>query len=309
MESHVFGPVPSRRLGISLGVDVVPDRTCVFDCIYCQAGRTLTHTARRRAFFDTALILKQVRTALRKKRKLDYITFSGSGEPTLASNIGEVIRGIKMLTDTPVAVITNSSLMSRKTLQRDLLPADLLVPSLDAARQGTLRKINRPVEGIAVKDIIRGLIKFNEKFTGQMWLEIMLARGINDSPADVKALNKAIARIRPDRVQLNTVYRPPCEKYAKPIPDRAMGRIARQLAEGVPIEIIAPFKGKMDTHMVATREEVEALLKRRSCTIEDIAVSLGINKAEAIKHAEFLAATGKAQTLHHQSQLYYFVPS
>ncbi|MEW6356610.1 MAG: radical SAM protein [Planctomycetota bacterium] len=309
MESHVFGPVPSRRLGMSLGVDLLIPKTCSFNCIYCQVGRTTHHTLRRGRFVNTKEVLRDIQAALRKERKVDYVTLSGSGEPTLASNLGEVIRGIRRLTKSPIAVITNSSLLWRRAVQRDLLGVDLLVPSLDAARTETFRKVNRPVRGLRVEQIVRGLVEFRKRFKGRFWLEVLLVRGVNDSAADLDALRQAIAEIKPDRVQINTVVRPPCESYAKPLSPAALRRIAKRIAEGIPVEVIAPFHGKMSGHAAATRDEVEAMLRRRSCTVADIASSLGIPRVEAAKHADLLVSSGKAQTIRHQKQTYYLIPT
>jgi len=285
--THIYGPVPSRRLGFSLGVDIVPFKTCSFNCIYCQLGRTPRSSGRRRRFFSSREILHQVHEAVAKSPRIDHITFSGSGEPTLNIAIGDLIRKIKKITDVPVAVLTNSSFLTRKAVRRALRAADVVVPSLDAARAETFRRINRPLAGLQIAEIIRALSAFRREFKGRIWLEVMLVKGINDSLVDIKALKRAIARIRPDKVQLNTVVRPPAEKWARPLPRRALEKIAKQL--GGEIEVVADFR--KPTHSPSGGDIKRAILdmaERRPVTQKDIASSLGREEKDIRPHLETL---------------------
>src|SRR4030042_1638360 len=178
--SHIYGPVPSRRLGFSMGVDILPYKTCSFDCIYCQLGRTGRRSGRRGHFFSSRDILHQIKQAIARSPRIDHITFSGSGEPTLNTGIGDIIRKIKKMTDIPVAVLTNSSFLSRKAARRAPRAAALVVPSLDAATAAAFRRVNRPLPSLKVEDIVGALAMFRREFTGQSWLAIMLVKGIND---------------------------------------------------------------------------------------------------------------------------------
>src|SRR4030042_2114835 len=238
--SHIYGPVPSRRLGFSLGVDILPYKTCSFDCIYCQLGRTARRSGRRGRFFSSRVILRQIKEAIDKNPRIDHITFSGSGEPTLNIEIGNLIRKIKKMTEIPVVVLTNSSLLSRKSVRRALMAADIVVPSLDAAMAASFRRVNRPLPSVRVGDIVRALALFRREFQGRIWIEVMLVKGINDSPSDIKALKRAIARIRPDKVQLNTVVRPPAERWAQPLSRRALDKIKKNL--GGRAEVVVDFR-------------------------------------------------------------------
>lgn len=309
MESHVFGPVPSRRLGMSLGVDLLPVKTCSFDCVYCQVGRTTFQTSRRRAFFPTEAVLADIQAALRKNRKIDYITFSGSGEPTLAANLGEIIRAVRTITDIPIALITNSSLLGRRAVADDAALVHLIVPSLDAATEAVFQQVNRPCAGISAASLVEALVGFRKRFTGQFWLEVLLVRGVNDSPREIAALRKAISRIAPDKIHLNTVVRPPSEPTARRLSQSALEGVARRISAGFPVEIVAPFQGKLDAKAKATQDEVLAILKRRSCTAKDIAVALGIHPTTALKYAERLVSAGNAQAIHHGQAVYYLSPS
>jgi len=198
---YLFGPVPSRRLGSSLGIDPIPHKTCTYNCIYCQCGRTTNQTIKRKEYISSKEIIKEVKEFLtNNKVHLDYITFSGSGEPTLNSKIGVMIREIKKMTSIPIAVLTNSSLLSREDVKEDLLDADLIVPSLDAVVQQTFEFVNRPQKSLNIGEIVQGLIDFRKKYKGKIYLEILLCRGVNDNPPDLKQMKKTLNKIRPDKI-------------------------------------------------------------------------------------------------------------
>ncbi len=217
---HIYGPVPSRRLGRSLGIDLVPYKACSYDCVYCQLGRTTCHTSRRRSYVDPAEVLTELKGRLSRGPAPDYISLAGSGEPTLCRGLEELISGIKALTRIPVAVITNGSLLSRLPVAEALLSADLVVPSLDAGDEKTFRLINRPCRGIGFGEMARGLVEFGQSFRGRLDLEVFLVAGLNDSADQVKRIARLAERIAPRRVQLNTVARPPAESWAGAVSDR-----------------------------------------------------------------------------------------
>ena len=303
--SHVYGPVPSRRLGLSLGVDILPHKTCSFDCIYCQLGRSDRKSGRRGRYFSAPEILGQVREAVDKNPRIDHITFSGSGEPTLNIRIGKLIREIKKMTAIPVVVLTNSSLLSCPAVRRALGAADVVIPSLDAATAPSFRRINRPLPSIKVEDILTGLELFRRGFPGQIWLEIMLVKGINDSPDNIKALKKAIARIRPDRIQLNTVVRPPAEKWARPLSSAELKRIAKELGDRA--EAVAHFRRRPSSSGVARDLEtaILAMAGRRPMTLDDISSSLGRKRDEIRPHLETLLRRRRIRRQRHKGAVYY----
>ncbi|MCK4648231.1 radical SAM protein, partial [bacterium] len=272
---YIFGPVPSRRLGISLGVDLVPYKTCTFNCIYCQLGRTTNYTLKRKEYIKTQKVLKELKEKLANwrtdklaKQKINYITLSGSGEPTLNVKIGEIISGIKKMTSIPVAVLTNGSLLYRKEVRDSLKKADLVIPSLDAASAKIFKRINRPVKTLKVEKIIKGLVDFEKEYRGKIWLEIMLVKGINDRKEEIEKLKRAIAKIKPDRVQLNTVARPPCEKFAKALSKGELEKIKNLL--GPPTEVIVDFeRGALPEKMKDLKKGIMTMLKRRPATVKD----------------------------------------
>ncbi len=228
---YVYGPVKSRRLGFSLGVSTVPHKVCSFDCVYCQLKETTHKTLERKAYIKTSDILEELKTFFArqpKDMKLDYVTFSGAGEPTLHSGLGRLIRAVHRMTDVPVVVITNSSTLVRSRVRRGLLAADVVIPSLDAVTQGVFDKIDRPAGGLKVKDVINGLKRFRKMFGGGLWLEIMLVRGINDSPAYLRLMEKTVRQINPGRVQIVAPVRPPAQAWVK-VPAKSTLKTAKKI--------------------------------------------------------------------------------
>jgi len=303
---HIYGPVPSRRLGFSLGIDIIPFKTCSLNCIYCQLGPTTQRTIRRKEYLSPPEILSQIKKKLSSGQRIDYITFSGSGEPTLNKTLGKLIREIKKFTSIPVAVLTNSTLLARKSIRNDLMDADLVVPSLDAATQEIFVKVNRPHSSLKLEEIIEGLRKFRQEFKGSIWLEIMLVKRVNDSPSHIRKLKEAIARIKPDKIQLNTVIRPPAEEYARPLSLRELEKINKVF--GKSCEIIVEFDREAQK---STPENLEgailSLVQRRPVTLADISSSLGKHKNEIIKYLNFLLVEGKIRSVIHEG-LKYFEP-
>jgi len=302
--SYVFGPVPSRRLARSLGVDLVPFKTCSYDCIYCQLGRTTCKTVERKEWVPLDDVVSQVRDKL--DTSPDYITLSGSGEPTLYSRLGELIDSIKGMTNTPVAVLTNASLLWDKHVQEGLADADLIVPSLDAGDEALFRQVNRPHESISFERMVAGLAEFRGRFPGAFWLEVFLLGGMTASAAEVDKIGRLVERIRPDRVQLNTVTRPPAEDIALPVSKKDMEQYATRLGERA--EVIADFRGvHRKSEFTARRDDVLDLLRRRPCTVNDLAAGLGMHTNEVVKYITELLERGAISADTRANRTYYKV--
>lgn len=296
--------MPSRRLGRSLGIDLTPHKVCDFDCVYCQCGATTLKTLRRRAYVPYRLIIGQVRRAIHEPGRIDYLTLSGSGEPTLNSNIGRLITELKRITKIPVCVITNGSTMYRPAVRRALRGADLVMPTLCAATQKVFSRVNRPRPELRIREIIRGLAAFRREFRGQIWLEIMLVRDLNDAPRDIRKLKEAVKLIKPDRIQLNTVVRPPSEREARPVPMTVLRKIRRSF--GPRCEIIARFnKGSGTARGAGLGRSVMGIIRRRPETAAAIAASLGVNRTEVIKVLQGLVGQRRARPVTHQKKTYY----
>ncbi len=300
--SFIFGPVPSRRLGRSLGIDLVPFKTCSYDCIYCQLGKTTNKSIQRKKWFPADEILEQLKNQLYLKP--DYITLSGSGEPSLYLQCGEIINQIKALTQVPVAVLTNGSLLWLPEVRSALSNADLVIPSLDAGCEQLFRYINRPHKDISFKKMLNGLISFREEYTGKYWLEIFLLAGVNTTKVEMNRLKTCIRNIMPDKVQVNTVTRPPCEEYAEAVPPGRLKKLVPELHDHS--EIIADYSGTYGKGEFAVQSrDILSLLQRRPCSIEDISAGLNVHRNEAVKYIEKLCAQGKIRTKRQNQTIYY----
>lgn len=288
----VFGPVPSRRLGMSLGVDLLLPKTCSLNCRYCELGPTTKLTTRRAVYRDPDQVLEQVRRRLAELDYApDYLTLAGSGEPCLHSDLGRVLAELKRLEAGQVAVLTNSTLCPDPRVRAELAEADLLVPSLDAVSQDVFRRLNRPALGLKTQEIVEGLVALRREFPGQIWLEILLVEGINDSPEEIDGLLAAAERIAPDKVQLNTVVRPPALAGTRPLSFERLQEIARRFA--VPAEVIAPPQTRAAGDHGELADEVVQTCRRRPLTLEDVAAFSGLTPARARELVESLVARGR----------------
>ena len=301
---HIFGPVPSRRLGFSLGVDLVPFKTCTLDCVYCQLGSTTRKTVLRRPYVPAERIIAELKAALGHGQEIDYITLSGSGEPTLNSQIGWIIDETRKITDTPVAILTNGTLLSIKSVRKELSRADLVIPSLDATSQEVFEKVNRPYLSLRIESVIGGLKAFREEFKGQIWLEVMLVKGINDGADAIESLGKVTAQLGCEKIQLNTVIRPPTEKYARPLEYEEMAEIKKRLGEKC--EIIPRFSRRgQKAYKRDVEHRISDLVGRRPVTVRDISEALGLHENEVIKYLETLSESGEVKAEQFKESTYY----
>lgn len=305
----IFGPVNSRRLGISLGIDLLPPKICNFNCIYCEIGPITRFTCERAEYTPTAGIIAEIDAFFADQEavaRLDVLTVTASGEPTLHSGLGEIIRHLKAISDKPVAVLTNGSLLHQAEVRAELAPADIVIPSLDAAREESYRRINRPAACASLALVLEGLIAFGREFKGRCWLEILLAKGINDQPEDLAALQAAVAQIRPERIQLNTVARPPLEAFALPL-DLAGMRAAAACFPELPVDILTDpaSRDHREKFRRVSEEEVLNLLRRRPCTREDVAAALGLEPAAAAALLQGLRDRGLVHLAPHRNQDYF----
>ena len=283
---YLFGPVPSRRLGLSLGVDIVPFKVCSLDCLYCQLGRTTNKTVERKEYVPIEAVLAELKDRLNEPLQADFITLSGSGEPTLNSRFGELIDGIKKITDIPVAILTNGTLFYRADVRADCAKADLVVPSLDAGDEETFRKINRPHRDISIEKLVSGLCAFRKEFTGRIWLEVFLVEGLNTDADQIDKINRIIKRVGPDKVQLNTAVRPTAEADVKRVDDEKLRTIAAKLGEncGVVTDFSLSSRDERVEEPETKAEDVLSMLKRRPCSLNDICSGLGLHRNEVLKY-------------------------
>lgn len=303
----IFGPVASRRLKRSLGVDLVPYKTCSFDCIYCELGTTTSLTIERKEYVPAQEVLAQLRQRLTElPEPPDYITLGGSGEPTLHSGIGTIISEVKRLVPIPTAVLTNSSLLFREDVRQDLVEADVVLPSLDAVTAEIFRRLNRPHPGLDPAKIIEGLKEFRKVFPGRIWLEVLFVQGINDAPEEVSALQATIAEIAPDKIHLNTIDRPPAEEGFLPLSPEQLEELAQRF--GPKAEIIS--SSLLDNRAYVRSQSktmVIELLKRRPCTLDDLSLALQMHQTELTKILDSLRYEGVVSSREFNNQRYYKV--
>lgn len=283
--------MPSRRLGRSLGVDIVPFKLCSLDCVYCQLGKTTEKTLQRGDFLPVEAVLAELKNKLAEGLEADFITIGGSGEPTLHSRLGALIDGIKKITDIPVAILTNGTLLYKKDVRADCAKADVVLPSLDAGDEQTYQRINRPGSGLSIEQLISGLCAFRNEFHGQIWLEVFIIEGFNTDNEQVVKIKEAIDRIRPDKVQLNTAVRPTTEPGIKALGAEKLQAIAKALGENC--EVIADFSpARHAGHIAGKAEDVLSMLKRRPCSLRDLCSALSISRSEALKYISHFQKQG-----------------
>jgi len=296
---HLFGPVPSRRLGLSLGIDPVPYKTCSFDCVYCECGATTKLTAARNEYIPVDEIISELDSFLSSNPTLDYITFSGSGEPTLNIVIGRVLSYLKKnFSQYKIAVLTNSSLFSDPEVREELLLADVIMPSLDAVSENVFQKINRPASGINISEIINGLIDFRKEFSGKIWLEIFIITGINDTDEEIKKLHAVLNKINPDLIQLNSLDRPGTENWVVPADEETLEKFKKKFAD-LPVVTISNYQNreKIGSYNLKIEDAILSTISRRPCTAEDLSEILDIHIAELNKYLDTLHENGRIEAV------------
>ncbi len=290
MSRFIFGPVNSRRLGVSLGIDLLPHKTCSFDCIYCECGKTTEPTFGRSEFFKWEDIRDELDEFLSEKPKLDYITFSGSGEPTLSLHVGRVIDHIKEnYPQYKVALLTNSTLLSNVQLLKEIKNVDLIVPSLDSATDEGIMKIDRPHIPLSAEKIIEDIKNLRNHLSAEIWLEILLIKGINDTKEELKELQKAVKYIKPDKVQLNTLDRPGTEKDIEPVN-------IDEIHEYLLGDEVVRKDIKDDAHIGGSNSHKGAILDtilRRPQTSQELSVMLNIPIKKVEEITNFLKDRGE----------------
>jgi len=304
---YLFGPVPSRRLGISLGVDLVPLKTCTLNCIYCECGRTTNLTLERKEYVPFTTVKEELTFYFANNPKPDYITFSGSGEPTLNSRIGDVLRFIENQSpDISVALLTNGTLFSEKQVREDVKDASVVIPSLDAATEKIFKKINRPSPHLQVDTIIDGLVRFRKEYSGQIWLEIFIVSGMNDTEHELTALKQAIEKIEPDQVQLNTLDRPGPVSTLRAATRQELERVLDfwQL-ENVSVIADVPERKDLLAYRKDTESAILGTIARRPCTLKDLSEILGLKINEVNKYLDVLEADGKIKVVKQKRGFFY----
>ena len=299
----LFGPVPSRRLGFSLGIDIIPFKVCSMDCIYCQLGKTTKKTVERESYTSPDEVLDEWDQIKGEIGTIDCIAIAGSGEPTLNSQLGKLIKKLKDRVNLPIAVLTNGSLLFQRDVRQEMLNADIILPSLDAVTPGIFEKINRPHPSLSLSEIIEGLRKFRTMYRGKIWLEFMVVKGVNDCQEELERMKETMRRIGPDKVQLNTVVRPGSEEGAKPARLEELKKIQKYLGKGC--EIITAMSRKRGSVRKENLEEtIISMVRRHPLTMSEIIKTLGKKRGEVITCIDRLQDRNIIEVNCHQGRKY-----
>ena len=301
---YIFGPVPSRRLGLSLGIDLLGKKHCNLSCVYCELGRTLNYTSKRKVYVSTGDVLTELDNFFESGGRADVLTFSGNGEPTLALNLGEIIDAVKQKYDIQTALITNSILFYDKVLRQEAAKVDIVLPSLDAGSEDVFKKINRPHKDVEFEKVIQGLIDFSKEYTGRILLEVLIVKGINDSDESLMKIRKIIDKMdNVEEIQMNTVVRLKAEEYADPV-DESMLKHAVEIM-GERAKIIGKFKGPVIRAVDNAGKTILDIVRLRPVTIEELEEVTGFKKVVIIKETGLMEEKGLITRTKHGNNEYY----
>ena len=279
--NYIYGPVPSRRMGLSLGISPLPKKTCNYSCIYCQLGRTNIMINERKEFYPIDDILFEIKNYIEEKIHFDVVTIVGEGEPTLFLELGKLIEGIKNFTNKPIAVITNGALLYDKKVQKDLFNADIVLPSVDFFDFDSFKKINRPHKNLSFEKVYKGIIDFSKNYKGNLWIETMLIKNFNDDEISLRKLEQFLKKINYDRLYINTPIRPPAENFVEAITSKKMEEatiilngisIDQLVSKGFYSEIADDYKAILSIikRHPMNQYEIKTFLSSRKCkTIEE----------------------------------------
>jgi len=300
---YLFGPVPSRRFGRSLGVDLTPYKTCCHDYIFCQLGRTTNKTIRRREYIPTERVIEELKHWLSSDGQADYITLSGSGEPTLHTGFGKILEFIRTNTDVPAALLTNGAMLYLPAVRQAASTANVVKVSPSAWNQALFTWMNRPSRQLQFEQVIDGQKKFRAQFDGRIWMEIFLIAGMNSMPADVEKIAALAKEIAPDCIQLNTAVRPPSEFFVAPLSRERMSALRHMFQPQA--EIIAEFSTSHHAHVQANQDTILEMLLRRPCTATQIADGFGMHLNEVLKYLGNLMRNDQIRTQRKKNDVYY----
>lgn len=300
---YLFGPVPSRRLGRSLGVDLTPFKTCSLDCIFCQLGRTTHQTIERRDYVPVQTVIKELEAWLAAGGSADHITLAGSGEPTLHAGFGEILDFIRSAARIPAVLLTNATLLHLPEVQQAAAQARIVKISLSAWDSASYGRVNRPLPELTFEQLIAGQKAFRRAFDAELWLEVFLVAGINSAPADVRRIAALAAEIQPDRIHLNTAVRPPAEASVVPLTADQLEGYRHFFQPAA--EVMAEFSATESTRIRAHENTVMALLQRRPCTAEQIAAVFNLHLNEVSKYLGKLSRNGRILPVRKRGGVYY----
>jgi len=289
---YLFGPVPSRRFGLSLGVDLVPRKTCTLDCVFCEVGPTTRLTVERKEYAPVAEVERELKTWLAEGGAADVISVTGSGEPTLHSGFGEILRFIKSEIKIKTILLTNSTLLHLPEVRRSAAGADIVKATFSAWDENSFRALARPHPDLRFASLLEGLKSLRAEYEGRIWLEVFVAPGINDALAQIGKIAELAGTLQADKIQLNTAVRPTAECGVSPVDEKKMREIAGLFRPKA--EVIAKYSGNVSSQK-ADRNAVLAMLRRRPCTVGDVSASFGLDIAYTKNMLHEMLADGLAR--------------
>lgn len=305
---YLFGPAPSRRLGRSLGINIVPSKICSLDCLYCEVGKTKTTTMLRKPYYKADDIINEFKDNFYKFEDLcDVVTVTGAGEPTLNSELDKIITGIKKYTSKPCAILTNTTTINIPEVYESLLKFDIVVPSLDAVNNDVFKAVNLPEKSINTENIISYLEKFSKDYKGKLFIEILFCKNINDSENHIKELINVLKNIKYDKVQLGTIHRPPAYSNTAPIDDEFLLNTAKKfISSGIKAEVTGGFSSVYkNSATLDLIDLIPALLKMRPCTVHDMCGVFGKDENEILDTINILTAENKIKAEYYNNDTYY----
>ncbi|MGM0598981.1 MAG: radical SAM protein [Candidatus Rifleibacteriota bacterium] len=300
---HLFGPVPSRRFGRSLGIDLIPFKTCCYDCIFCQLGRTTALSLKREEYVPLQEVIDEFDHWVENSGQADQITLAGSGEPSLYKEFGKVISHIKSKTKIPVAILTNGAVLHDPEVRKAAKQADIVKISLSAWNEETFQQINRPCKGLTFDMLVEGEIAFRKEFMNKLFLEVFVIEGINSEPQQIKKIAEIVKKIKPDMVQLNTAVRPPAESFVQPVEKEKLVKLAELFEPQA--EIIAAYKAAPGSQIKVNEKEIYEMLLRRPCTARQISDVFSMHMNEVSKYIGKLLAEKKIKSIERNKEIYY----
>ncbi len=300
---YLFGPVPSRRFGRSLGVDLAPFKTCSLDCPFCEVGLTTDRTLVRREYVPTADVLKELVAWLALNQPADFITLAGAGEPTLHSRFGEILDFIAAQKRTRSALLTNSTLLFLPEVRAAAARADVVKATLSAWDQASFEAVARPHPDLRFDRILEGLRSFRGDYAGAIWLEVFIVPGVNAAAEQVRKIAALAATVRPDRIQLNTAVRPTADSRVRALSAESLQDLTHLFSP--PAEVIAHFSGQVRRDASASLESIIAMLRRRPCTAEDVAHSFSLPVEESERILSGLLRAGRVTAESRAGRNYY----
>jgi wyosine [tRNA(Phe)-imidazoG37] synthetase (radical SAM superfamily) len=300
---YLFGPVPSRRLGRSLGVDLIPFKTCTMNCRFCQLGDSTCARSERGEYVPLDAVLAELAHWKKEGGSADHITLAGSGEPTLHLGFGEVLQWIKLNTTSPSVLLTNGSLLHIPEVRAAAALADKVKVTLSAWDEESFREIHHPAEGVTFKQLIDGERAFRSVFSGELSIEVFVVEGMNSTPSAIRKIAALAETVQPDRIDLNTAVRPPADSHVQAVSADVLTELATLFSP--PAQITASFKAQASPSLEISPAAVLSLIQRHPATAAQLALDYNIPESDVLEILDGMVAAGSLECEERDAAFYY----